>query len=112
MSHSPYENRPALTPETAARWAPACTEYFQSYQNGVFDAASYIQVVLPVQDIYESKDHPDLVIGYAGVDGIYFCFREGQAGLWAFYGMEDRHSLLAPSIEAFLTGWHAGKITL
>jgi hypothetical protein len=106
------DNRPILTQVMAARWSPACDEYFEKFQDGVYDDTSYMQYVLAVQDIFESKEHPDLVIGFAGVDGIYFCFRQGESGVWAYYGIEDKHVLLAPTFGAFTTGWRNGTISV
>ena len=112
MTISPYENPATLTQESANRWAPASDEYFEKFQDGVYDAESYLWIVLPVQDIHESKDHPDLIVGYAGVDGICFCFREGKSGLWAWYGIADEHVLLAPTLEGLVAGWTDGTIVL
>ena len=90
----------------AMRWTPQCDEYFSTYSQGVYDDASYMQFILPAQDVYISPDEPnDLVIGHAGVDGIYFCFRSGVAGVWAYNCMEKRHTLLAETLAEFVPGW-------
>lgn len=112
MTFLPCEDRPIFTQENAARWAPACNEYFEEFQDGVYDDKSYMQYVFAVQDLHESKKHPDLIIGYAGVDGIYFCFRQGAVGVWAYFGIEDRHVMLAPTLRAFVDGWLDGTISV
>lgn len=102
-----------VTAADAMRWAPQIHEYFSTFSNGVHDEASYMQVILPAQDVHISPDEPnDLVIGHAGVDGIYFCFRVGEAGVWAFYGLEKRHTLLAEKLAEFVPGWLNGTINV
>jgi hypothetical protein len=100
-----------VTATDAMRWTPQCNEYFSAFSEGVFDEASYMQVILPAQDVHISPDEPnDLVIGHAGVDGIYFCFRAGMAGVWAYYGIEQSHTLLAETLAEFVPRWLNGAI--
>ena len=100
-----------VTATDAMRWTPQCHEYFSTFSQGVYDEASYMQVILPAQDVYISPDEPnDLVIGHAGADGIYFCFRAGVAGVWAYHGMQKHHMLLAETLAEFVSGWLNGVI--
>lgn len=100
-----------VTATDAIRWTPQCHEYFSTFSQGVYDEASYMQVILPAQDVYISPAEPkDLVIGHAGADGIYFCFRAEVAGVWAYYGIEKHHMLLAETLAEFVSGWLNGAI--
>lgn len=100
-----------VSAEAAVRRAPHCLEYLSTLSTGVYDDASYMQVILPAKDVHISLDQPDdLVIARAGVDGIYFCFRVGIAGVWAYYGMEGRHTKQAETLAEFVAGWLNGTI--
>jgi hypothetical protein len=100
-----------VTATDAMRWTPQCHEYFSTFSEGVHDEASYLQVILPAEDVHISAEEPnDLVIGYAGTDGIYFCFRAGMAGVWAYHGIEKHHTLLAETLAEFVPGWLNGAI--
>lgn len=95
-----------VPPTDAIHWTPQCHEYFSTFSKGVYDEASCMQVILPAQDVHISPEEPnDLVIGHAGVDGIYFCFRAGEVGVWAYHGIEKRHTLLAETLAEFVLGW-------
>ncbi len=96
----------------AERWAPASDEYFEHYAQGLYDEAAYLQFILPVDQLRIEAARGDLIIGHAGVDGIYFCFRAGRDGVYAYYGIEDRHRLVAPDIGALIKGWYDGSITV
>jgi hypothetical protein len=101
------------TAEEAARWAPACLEYFAHFSDGVYSEAAYLQVLLPETEVHVSPEVPDdLVIGHAGSDGIYFCFRAGMVGVWAYYGIDGEHKLLAHSLKFFVTGWLQSTISV
>ncbi len=54
-----------------------------------------------------------LRVGRPGVDSIGFGYRKEQPGFWAFHPMVDRDfQYLAASIQEFLAGWFAGRITV
>lgn len=110
--YDPYRGAVRIvTAEDAMRWAPQCLEYFSTFSEGIYDDPSYLQVILPAQDVHISPHEPDdLVIGHAGSDGIYFCFRVGVAGVWAYYEMEGCHRLLAETLAEFVPGWQNSTI--
>ena len=100
-----------VTAADVIRWTPQWHEYFSTFSKGVYDEASYLQVILPAEDLHISADEPnDLVIGYAGIDGIYFCFRAGMTGVWAYYRIEKSPTLLAETLAEFVQDWFNGKI--
>lgn len=101
-----------VTPEGTQEWMPAVGEYFTHYAAGVWDAGAYLQIILPSDKAYIVEDRSDLVIGHAGVDGIEFCLRQGQMGVFAWYGIDAAHLWLAPDIRSLLAGWKDGSITV
>jgi hypothetical protein len=76
-----------------------CSEYLSKYEDGYYHNESYLQVVLPVAEASIDSTHNHLVIGHAGTDGIEFCYRIHEPGIWAFYPAESRFQKLAESIE-------------
>ena len=98
--------------EMADRWAPACDEYLENFEHGFYDESNILQLILPADKTTVEAERGDLVIGHAGVDGIYFCFREGKTGVYAYYGIEDEHVLVAPSIRELIQKWTDGSLTL
>ena len=99
--------------EAAAQWTPHCAEYFADFGEGVYDDAAYLQVILPVCEAHLSDlEAEDLVIGYAGVDGVYFCYRARIAGIWAYYPMERRHVKMGDDLRAFIAAWRRGDVLL
>lgn len=98
--------------EMAGRWAPACNEYFDDFLQGWYDEQGQLQFILPAEKLTIEPERGDLVIGHAGVDGIYFCFRENMTGVYAYYGIDDVHVPVAPSIQALVSGWVNGSITV
>lgn len=88
-----------------------CEEYVTgNYSKGYYDEYSCIQLILPVNDAVISRGH--LVVGYAGVDGIEFCFRAEHLGIWAYYPYENNYELKASTLAAFVDGWLNGKVTV
>ncbi len=96
----------------ASRWEPDCAAYFDEYQDGLFDDFNQIQFVLSSENLIANIEKGDLIFGYAGVDGIFFCFLEGKPGVWAYYGIDDHYVLIAPSISVFVSKWERGEIVL
>ena len=93
-------------------WAPACSEYFEEFRHGIWDNANQLQLILAEQDISIDVDRGDLIIGHAGVDGIYFCFRRGRRGVYAYYGIEDTHVFMAPDIKTLIAHWRDNTLRL
>ncbi|MEJ2763638.1 hypothetical protein VV869_06610 [Photobacterium sp. MCCC 1A19761] len=54
-----------------------CEEYLEKYSMGFYHDASYLQLVLPIEDVKLNLDYEHLVIGFPGTDGIEFCYRKG-----------------------------------
>ena len=101
------------TSADASEWAPASEEYFSSFRNGIYDEVNHLQLILPIEKSYrDPRIEDDLVVGHAGVDGIYFCFRRGHQGVWAYYGIEDEHVLKAPTLAELVRRWEDGRLVL
>lgn len=79
---------------------------------GYFDEAGQCQYVLPGADRWVDDGRGGLVIGLAGVDGIHFVLRPGDAAVYAHFPMEDRLERLAPGFDAFIRGWLEGSVTV
>lgn len=103
---------PILSRAEASRWEPDCGAYFEEYQDGLFDDFNQIQFVLSSENLLANIEKGELIFGYAGVDGIFFCFLEGKPGIWAYYGIDDEYVLIAPSLSEFVSKWKRGKIVL
>lgn len=80
--------------------------------DGLWDEKCYLRLLEPLSQIEELDQKGFLQVGRPGVDGIGFGYRAGCEGFWAYYPMEDRFEILAPSITEFVTGWQAGTITV
>jgi hypothetical protein len=93
-------------------WQPACVEYFRDFAEGIYDSAGQHYLVLRRGEVELNFERGDLVVGSAGCDGIYFCFRKGQMGVWAYYPIEDRHVLVAPTLQRLAEGWFDGSISV
>lgn len=92
-----------------------CAEYFDDFAAGRFDEAAIYWYVLPCDAIEVLGDGPGreaLIVGRAGVDGITFCYREGQPGIWAHAPIEGEWRLMAASLTAFWSGWSSGHIVI
>lgn len=87
-----------------------CNEYFSKYEDGYYYSESYLQVLLPLREAIINADHQHLVIGNAGSDGIEFCYRIREAGIWTYYLVDARFEKVADSISQFLDGWCNGSI--
>lgn len=96
----------------ASSWEPDCAACFERFRNGQFDEDAQIQLLLASESLLADFDTGELVIGYAGVDGIYFCLLKNQPGVWANYGIDDEHVSVAESVDEFVSKWQAQQIVL
>lgn len=93
-------------------WSPTCDEYFENFAGGRFDEPSQLWFILPGEKTSLDHSRRAFVIGAAGSDGIEFCFRAGERGVWAYYPQEDRWTLLAQNLTDLERGWLSGLITV
>ncbi|MVF14841.1 hypothetical protein FT643_22145 [Ketobacter sp. MCCC 1A13808] len=90
-----------------------CEEYARGeYAKGYYDKESYLQLVLPINEAYVSRENTHLVVGHAGADGIEFCYRERQPGIWAYYPIDNDYELKAINIASLVAGWRSGEINV
>ncbi|WP_444940639.1 hypothetical protein ACJJI3_19420 [Microbulbifer sp. ZKSA004] len=89
-----------------------CAEYLSKYEGGYYHDESFLQLVLPISDITINIEYQHLVIGHAGGDGIEFCFRIYEVGIWAFYPAEGRFQKVAANISQLVDGWSNGTINV
>jgi hypothetical protein len=98
------------------RWcAYQCEDYFSSplAVEGFWDESGQVWLIEPAERVEEEPDAGFLQIGRPGVDSIGFGYRKGYPGFWAFHRMVDRDfQFLAPSVQEFMEGWFAGRITV
>lgn len=89
-------------------------EYFTNkrFFAGIYDNESHLQLILPEEEIYIFSTEDFLVIGRPGVDGIEFGFRKNQEGIWAYYPIDQRFSLVAANIAELVRGWYAGNVAI
>jgi hypothetical protein len=93
-----------------APWSPSCDEYFANYAAGRFDERAQLWFILPVAKSSIERALAAFVVGSAGGDGIQFCFRAGERGVWAYYPQEKRWLLLAKDLVNLERGWLTGAI--
>jgi hypothetical protein len=102
--------------EVPARWRKyTCLDYFCSpiAVTGCWDDGAEHWLIEPADRIEEDLDAGFLQVGSPGVDSIGFGYRQGHPGFWAFHRMIDQDfQFLAPTIQEFLKGWFAGRITV
>jgi hypothetical protein len=92
-----------------------CNDYFSSSlaSDGFWDEPSKLWLIDPCERVEEEPEAEFLQVGRAGVDSIGFGYRKGQTGFWALHRMEGRKfQYLAASVQEFLDGWFAGRITV
>jgi len=91
-----------------------CDEYTSSRwaSDGLWDEAAQLWVLEPMPGIEELSDIGFLQVGRPGVDSIGFGYRSGKEGFWAYYPLEGRFALLAPTLAAFVSGWSSGTISV
>jgi hypothetical protein len=102
----------------AARHRPpsryACEDYLASPWaiEGLWDESAQLWLIEPLARIEDHADIGFLEVGRPGVDGIGFGYRADEAGFWAYHPMERPFQWLAPSLETFIGGWRAGRLTV
>ncbi len=102
----------SVTRADAAAWRPACDEYFDRFADGIWDEFCQLQLILPREKAEANPARGELVVGHAGVDGIHFCCRAGMEGIFAWYGIEGEHVLVAPDLATLVARWRDGSLTL
>lgn len=102
--------------EVPERWrAYPCEGYFSSSlsTDGYWDEPGELWLIEPGERVEEEPQAEFLEVGRPGVDSIGFGYRKGQPGFWALHRMEGgEFQFLSPSIEEFLEGWFAGRISV
>lgn len=93
-------------------WSPSCDEYFEKFGAGRFDERAQLWFITPIEKSSIDRQRGAFVVGHAGVDGIEFCFRAGQRGIWAYYPQEERWTLLAQDLGDLERGWLSGAISV
>ena len=82
-----------------------CNEYASGeFSNGYYDKLSHLQLILPLSEA-SIGEGGQLVIGYAGTDGIEFCYREHHHGVWAYYPIDKEFVLKANSLVELVKGY-------
>ena len=92
----------------------SCQEYFASprFRRGILLEWAQLQIVYPEHELRVLDDASFLAIGSAGADGIEFGYRADQAGLWAYYPVDQVFQWVAPSISHLIEGYESGAITV
>lgn len=93
-------------------WTPEIEEYFERFSAGIYDEGSFLQLIFPEDGLAIKRNENDLVIGTPGCDGMDFCFRRGEPGVWAYYPYEDRYLRVASNLQELVEGWRAGSIAV
>ena len=91
-------------------WSPGCLEYFRAFADGRFDEGAQHWFIYPRPEVWVDSDRRAFVVGDAGADGIEFCFRKGQEGVWAYYPIGQEWMLKAASLAELERGWQDGSI--
>src|SRR5262245_18371095 len=97
------------------RWREySCEDYFVSAlaKQGYWHEPGQVWIIEAGERIEGEPETDFLQVGRPGVDRIGFGYRKHQPGLWAFHRMESRFQYLAASLQEFLEGWLAGRITI
>jgi hypothetical protein len=91
-----------------------CEDYFSSAlaTDGYWDDPGQLWLIEPCERVEEAPEAAFLQVGRPGVDSIGFGYRKQQPGFWAFHRMGLEYQYLAPSLQEFLDGWFAGRITV
>ena len=91
-----------------------CEDYLASpyAAAGLWDEPARLWLIEPLARTEEHATIGFLQVGRPGVDGVGLGYRAGQAGFWAYHPIDGRFERLAPSLESFLAGWHAGRISV
>jgi hypothetical protein len=98
------------------RWRDyPCEDYFFSplAVDGFWDEPSQLWLIEPAERVVEERETEFLQVGRPGFDSIGFGYRKDIPGFWAFHRMVDRDfQFLASTIQDFLEGWFAGRISV
>ena len=92
-----------------------CADYFASQYalSGFWDEPSQLWLIEPAERVEEDRDAGFLQVGRPGVDDIGLGYRNGEPDFWAFHRMVwPDFQYLAPTVQDFIEGWFAGRITL
>ncbi|MFT3880368.1 MAG: hypothetical protein QM703_11990 [Gemmatales bacterium] len=92
-----------------------CEDYFNSpfASTGYWDEPGAIWYIEPIERVEEDTEAQFLQVGRPGVDSIGFGYRKGVPGFWALHRIEGgRLQYLAPTVQQFLDGWLANKISV
>ena len=75
---------------------------------------SFVDVVLPVDEIKTDESNKWLIIGYPGVDGIEFRIKKDEQEniVYVFYPIDNEHIKIADSPEELIRKWKEGKLVL
>jgi hypothetical protein len=92
-----------------------CEDYFSSSlaTDGYWDDSGQLWLIEPSERVEEEAEAEFLQVGRPGVDSTGVGYRRGKPGsraLRRIEGYEFQH--LAPSVQEFLAGWFAGRITV
>lgn len=91
-----------------------CDDYFKDAwsEEGYFDEASQMSLIVPLNETYEIADPGFLAIGRSDTDSIDFGYRKNFAGIWAFYPIEQEFKFMADSIQELVEGWCSGHLSV
>ena len=89
-----------------------CSEYFASFTQGVWSEEEQMWLIVRADEVCERPESEFLVVGRAGVDGIEFGYRRGQDGLWAHHPIDNDFTHVAPTVQALVDNWLAGRIAV
>jgi hypothetical protein len=92
-----------------------CDDYLSSSlaRDGLWDEPSQLWLIEPAERVEEDCDSEFMQVGSPGVDSIGFGYRKNHAGFWALHRMaQGRFQYLAETVQEFLGGWFAGRISV
>ncbi len=89
-----------------------CDEYFNSFRSGRYDESAYIWYILKEAELEIDEHRKALIIGRPGVDGISFCYRSEQDGIWAHYPIEEEWLYLCKTLGELEKMWKKGTLIL
>lgn len=75
---------------------------------------SFIDVVLPADEIKTDDTNQWLIIGSPGVDGIEFRVKNQNPDttVYVYYPIDDEHIWIANSVEDLISKWKEEKVVL
>jgi hypothetical protein len=101
---------PMTRPEMLRQFG--CAEYFGVFSAGRYSAQEHLWFIVPATEIEFYDQNKSMVIGRAGVDGICFCYRAEDAGIWVFYPMFGEWKLISATLQELERGWLEGSISV